>query len=150
MSRNGIILVLALLGAPAHAQVDMSAPPSEAPSDAPAGQPDQARRDPTITMFDNFSISGVVAGLCKPPDEATMGRFMRNLNVVHHATIRYMRQQMPDKSPKEIGDLLLNRMQNLNRLATSAVQQKGCTDPEMVKLIDTFTVNASLDFTKQP
>ncbi len=148
MSPSRIILALALLGVPAaaNAQVDMSAPPSAAQS----GQPDQTQRDPTITMFDNFSISGVVAGLCKPPDEATMGRFMRNLNVVHHATIRYMRQQMPDKSPKEIGDLLLNRMQNLNQVATSAVQQKGCTDPEIVKLLDTFTVNASLDFTKQP
>lgn len=148
MSRNSILLILALLGAPAaaNAQVDMSAPPS----DAPADQPDQAQRDPIITMFDNFSISGVVAGLCKPPDEPTMGRFMRNLNVVHHATIRQMRQQMPDKSAKEISDLLLNRMQNLNQVATSAVQQKGCTDPEIVKLLDTFTVNASLDLTKQP
>lgn len=148
MSRNGIILAVALLGAPAavSAQVDMSAPPS----DAPAAQQGQAQRDPTITMFDNFSISGVVAGLCKPPDEATMGRFMRNLNVVHHATIRQLRQQMPEKSPKEITDLLLNRMANLNQVATSAVQRKGCTDPEIVKLIDTFTVNASLDLTRQP
>lgn len=146
MSRNGIVLILALLGAPAaaNAQVDMSAPPS----DAPADQPGQAQRDPTITMFDNFSISGVVAGLCKPPDEATMGRFMRNLNVVHYATIRRLRQQMPDKSAKEISDLLLSRMQNLNQVATSAVQQKGCTDPEIVKLIDTFTVNSSLDLVK--
>jgi len=146
VSRNVIVLVLALLGAPAaaNAQVDMSAPPS----DAPAGQQAPAQRDPTITMFDNFSISGVVAGLCKPPDEATMGRFMRNLNVVHHVMIRQLRQQMPDKSPKEIGDILLNRMQNLNQVATSAVQQKGCTDPEIVKLLDTFTVNSSLDLTK--
>jgi len=148
VSRNNILFLLLLLGAPAaaNAQVDMSAPPSDAPADQPA----QPQRDPIITMFDNFSISGVVAGLCKPPDEPTMGRFMRNLNVVHHATIRQMRQQMPDKSSKEISDLLLNRMQNLNQVATSAVQQKGCTDPEIVKLLDTFTVNASLDLTKQP
>lgn len=148
MSRNSIILILALLGAPAaaHAQVDMSAPPS----DEPADQTGQAQRDPLITMFDNFSISGVVAGMCRPPDEATMGRFMRNLSVINQAMITQMRQQMPEKSAKEIGDLLLARMQNLNHAAAGAVQQKGCTDPEIVKLLDTFTVNASLDLTKQP
>ncbi len=148
MSRNSILLILALLGAPAaaNAQVDMSAPPSDAPADQAA----QPQRDPVITMFDNFSISGVVAGLCKPPDEATMGRFMSNLSVVHQVTIKQMRQQMPEKSAKEISDLLLSRMQNLNQVATSAVQQKGCTDPEIVKLVDTFTVNASLDLAKQP
>jgi hypothetical protein len=130
----------------ASAQVDMSAPPSESRSQAPGAE---AHRDPVITMFDNFSISGVVAGLCKPPDEATMGRFLRNLAVVQSATLTQLRQRMPDKSPQEIADVLKGRMQGLNNLATDAVQRKGCTDPEIAKLVEAFNYNASLDFSKQ-
>ncbi|MEN3974328.1 hypothetical protein [Emcibacter sp. SYSU 3D8] len=143
-----MILLGALLGAStaASAQVDLTAPPTEVPS----GEAGQAQRDPTITMFDNFSISGVVAGMCKPPDEATMGRFMQNLDVVHQLTLRHMHQQMPDKSSKEIGDILLSRMRSLNQLASGAVQTKGCTDPEIIRLVDAFAANAALDFsTKQ-
>ena len=146
MLRNALIaLVLAAAPVAASAQVDMSAPPSESQSQAPDGG---ARRDPVITMFDNFSISGVVAGLCKPPDEATMSRFLRNLAVVQNATINQLRQRLPDKSPQEIVDVLKGRMQGLNNLATDAVQRKGCTDPEIAKLVEAFAYNASLDFSK--
>ncbi len=125
----------------------MDAPPSDSPqADA---SPSSSQRDPLVTMFDNFAISGVVAGLCKPPEQALMTRFVGNFSVVQGQMIRRIRAQMPDKPVKEIGDMLQSRMQNLNQVATNAVQSKGCTDPEIVKLIDLFAVNASMDLAKQ-
>ena len=148
MWRNRFILVAALLGTPsvALAQVDLSAPPAEAPS----GESDGIQRDPLTTMFDNFAISGVVVSLCKPPDPALMSRFVGNFGVVQQLMIRRIRQQMPDKATSEIGAMLESRMQNLNMVATNAVQSKGCTSPEITPLIDQFAVNASMDFKKQP
>ncbi|MGE0667052.1 MAG: hypothetical protein AB7O49_10895 [Sphingomonadales bacterium] len=148
MSPSRILVLGALLFAPVPslAQVDLTAPPS----DAPAEQNDGIKRDPLTTMFDNFAISGVVAGMCKPPDEALMSRFVGNFGVVQQMMIRRIRQQMPDKPAKEIGEMLESRMQNLNMLATNAVQSKGCTSPEITPLIDQFAVNASMDFNKRP
>jgi hypothetical protein len=148
--RKSLLLVLLALGAPAlaSAQVDLTAPPSE--DAVPAPGPSGTQRDPITTMFDNFSISLVSAHRCRPPNETMMTLFMQNLMIVQQITVNHYRTLVPDKSVDEITEMLNRRVQNLDTVVNDAIQSKGCTDPEIVKLVDSFDVNAKVDFTKKP
>jgi hypothetical protein len=141
----GLAFALVLAPVAASAQVDMSAPPSE--STLP--QPDHVQRDPVETMFDNFSISLIAAQKCKPPPDALMNRFVQNLMIVQQVAVNHYRKLLPDKSVNDVVEMLNTRVQNLDAATTSAIQAKGCTDPEIVKLVETFSVNASIDFSAQ-
>ena len=143
--------MLLALGMPAAAtaQVDLTAPPSDEAAPPPAG-PSGTQRDPITTMFDNFSISLVAAHTCRPPNETMMTLFMQNLMIVQQITINHYRELVPDKSVDEITEMLNTRVQNLDTVVNDAIQAKGCTDPEIVKLVDSFDVNAKVDFTRKP
>lgn len=151
MSRKAGIACLAVwltaLPGVAAAQVDMSAPPS---GEAPA--PDALttdHRDPATIMFDNFFISLVAARKCGNPDEATMSAFVRNLLIVQQIATSSMKRQMPDKSTEQVAELLNARAEKLDMLANDAIQTKGCTSPEIGKLVDSFAVNAKMNFEKK-
>ena len=142
--RKSLLLMLLVLGSPvaANAQVDLTAPPSDGLL--------ATNRDPITTMFDNFSISLVAAHRCRPPDEKTMTMFMQNLMIVQQITVNHYRKLVPDKSVDEITDMLNARVQNLDMLVNDAIQSKGCTDPEVAKMVDSFDANAKVDFAKKP
>ncbi len=148
MLHRTLFLIAALLAIPvaASAQVDLTAPPSDQPS---AGAL-EGQRDPVTVMFDNFSISLVAAHRCRQPDEKTMTMFMQNLMIVQQVTIKHYREMLPEKSVDEITEMLNTRVQNLDTVITDAIQVNGCTSPEIAKMVDSFDVNARVDFTKKP
>jgi hypothetical protein len=142
-----LVVWLAALPGAALAQVDLSAPPS---GEAPGQEtPTVDHRDPAMVMFDNYFISLVAARKCGNPDEATMSAFVRNLLIVQQIAIDSMKKQMPGKSNQEVAEVLNARAEKLDMLVNDAIQTKGCTSPEIGKLVDSFAVNAKMDFEKK-
>lgn len=104
--------------------------------------PGGAQRSPAVKMFDNFFISLVAARTCDNPDERTMSMFFRNMLIVQKLATDFYTKALPDKSEAEINTLLNARAEKLDSVVKSSIAAKGCTDPEIIKLVQSFDVNA--------
>jgi hypothetical protein len=116
---------------------------------AQEGQPAQAdNRDRIVMLFDNFFVSLVAAKKCDEPDDRTMKMFVHNLVVVQNMTLRHYKEQLPDRSGGELAEMLNARAEALDRGINREIASKGCTDPNIIGLVDLFDRHARMDFTE--
>ncbi len=144
MSHKGRAIAIALLLAvslPAAAQ-------TEAPGESLT--PGTQERDAVTKAFDNFFISLVAARTCGSPDQTTMERFFGNMLAIQQLAVNHYKELLPDKSEPEIIELLNARAEKLDGVVKSSIAAQGCTHPEIVKLVNSFQVNANMDFSKKP
>jgi len=150
VSRKALFAAAMLAGLPATslAQVDLSRPPDGAVEEQAPAAPGAAPRDKVIVMFDNFFISLVAASKCADPkpDDATMTAFTRNMVIVQRIATSHYKNQLPDKSIEEITALLDARAERLDTIINDAIQAKGCTDPQIARMVESFDANAKVQF----
>ncbi len=102
-------------------------------------------RAPTVQMFDNFFLSLVAVRLCDNPEQRMMNMFTRNLLIVQEITVSYFQNELPDQSRAQIFDMINNRALALDQTIKSTIAENGCTDPEVINLVNMFDVHARMD-----
>lgn len=144
MSHKGRAFAVAFLLAASVPAAAQTAVPGE--SLAPGTQ----QRDAVTKAFDNFFISLVAARTCSSPDQATMERFFGNMLAIQQLAMNHYKELLPEKSEPEVIELLNARAEKLDGVVKSSIAAQGCTHPEIVKLVNSFEVNANMDFSKKP
>ncbi len=103
-----------------------------------------------LTMFDQFTVSSIVAGKCATPDMDKLAKFVMNYQRVSGQAMTEIRQTTPDVSPYQVNTTLIDRFAVAGKSASAILDEEPCDGPRVREALRRFDVQASMNISAGP